>query len=70
MRKKSGLRPGDLVDLYYNTQAENLEQILLNLLDRKKTFVSQIKKSLEVEVDFETQGEVDGKAIWIGLIKI
>ncbi len=70
LRKKSGLKPGDLVDLYYNTTDEELEQVILNLLDRKKTFVSQIKKSLEVEVDFEIQGEVDGKGIWIGLVKI
>ena len=37
---------------------------------RKKTFVNQVNKSLEVDVDFETQAEVDGKAIWLGVIKI
>lgn len=70
LRKKSGLKVGELVDVYYNTADEQLEDILVNLLDRKKTFISQISKSLEVEVDFETQGVVEGKAIWIGLIKI
>ncbi len=70
LRKKSGLKVGELVDLYYNATDEVLEHALLNLLDRKKTFVSQIQKSLEVEVDFEAQGEVEGKAIWVGLIKI
>jgi len=69
LRKKSGLKPGELIDLYYNTQEETLEAALINLFDRKKTFVSQIKKSLEVEVDFEIQAQVDGKAIWLGLIK-
>jgi len=70
LRKKSGLKVGELVDLYYNTQDANLEQALLKLLDRKKTFVSQISKSLEIEVDFEAQGEVNGSAVWLGVIKI
>jgi hypothetical protein len=70
LRKKSGLKVGELVDLYYNTQDENLEKGLLSGLDRKKTFVSQISKSLEVETDFESQGEVGGQAIWLGVIKI
>jgi isoleucyl-tRNA synthetase len=70
LRKQSGLKVGELVDLYYNTQDEKLESALLKLVDRKKTFVSQINKSLEVEVDFETQTEVEGKAIWLGMIKI
>jgi isoleucyl-tRNA synthetase len=70
LRKKSGLQVGDLVDVYYNTVSEKLEYSLLSLLDRKKTFVSQISKSLEIEADFETQAEVEGEAIWIGMIKI
>jgi isoleucyl-tRNA synthetase len=70
LRKKSGLKVGELVDLYYNTQETSLEDALLKLVDRKKTFVSQISKSLEVEVDFEIQTQVDGKAIWLGIIKI
>ncbi len=70
LRKKSGLKVGDLVDLYYNTQDENLEDALLKLLDRKKTFVSQISKSLEVEVDFEIQAVVGGQAVWLGIIRI
>ncbi len=70
LRKKCGLKPGDIVDVYYNTQDENLENILITLFDRKKTFVSQISKSLEVEVDFETQSQVDGKALWLGIVKV
>ncbi len=70
LRKKSGLKVGDLVDVYYNTTHEQIEQALIEFFDRKKTFVSQIKKSFEVEVDFETQGEVEGKAVWLGMTKI
>lgn len=70
LRKKSKLRPGELVDIYYNTSDEKLEEALLNLFDRRKTFVSQIKQSLEVEVDFEMQSQVEGKTVWIGLMKI
>ncbi len=69
LRKKSGLKVGELVDLYYNTQDDKLEDALLNLLDRKKTFVSQISKSYEIEADFETQAEVGGKPVWLGMIK-
>jgi isoleucyl-tRNA synthetase len=70
LRKKSHLKPGELVDLYYNTQDQGLEEALINLFDRKKTFVGLVSKSLEVEADFETQGEVDGKAVWLGMIKV
>lgn len=70
LRKKSGLKVGELVDMYYNTQSEEMEDALLKHFDRKKTFVSQIQKSLEVEVDFETQTEVEGKALWLGMVKI
>jgi len=70
LRKKSGLKVGELVDLYYNTADEKLEAVLLKTFDRKKTFVSQINKSLEVEVDFEQQAEIGGQALWLGMVKI
>jgi isoleucyl-tRNA synthetase len=70
LRKKSLLKVGELVDLYYNTQDDILEDILLNFIDRKKTFINQINKSLEVEVDFEIQTEIEGKAVWLGFTKI
>ena len=70
LRKKSGLKVGELVDVYYNTTSEKLEQSLLTMLDRKKTFVSQIAKSYEVETDFEAQAEVDGEGIWLGMNRI
>ncbi len=70
LRKKSGLKVGDLVDVYYNTTDADLEKVILEYLDRKKTFVNQVKQSLEVEVDFETQAEISSKGIWIGFLKI
>jgi isoleucyl-tRNA synthetase len=70
LRKKSGLKVGELVDLYYNTSSEEIEDMLLNSLDRKKTFVSQITKSFEVEVDFETQNKIEESPVWLGMIKI
>ncbi|MEK7618496.1 MAG: isoleucine--tRNA ligase [Patescibacteria group bacterium] len=70
LRKKSGFKIGELVDLYYNTQESALEEVLLAQVDRKKTFINQIGKNLEVEADFESQEEVDGKAIWLGLVRI
>jgi hypothetical protein len=47
-----------------------MEKILLNFLDRKKTFINQVNKSFEVEVDFETQNQLEGKAVWLGMIKV
>ena len=70
LRKKSGLQIGELVDLYYNTSDSQLEVVTTTLLDRKKTFVNQVSKSLEVEVDFEIQAEVGGQPIWLGLVKV
>lgn len=70
LRKKSGLKPGQLVELFYNTQDETLENLLINSIDRKKTFVSQVTTSLEVEVDYEILTEIKGKKLWIGLLKV
>ncbi len=70
LRKKSGLQIGELVDLYYTTQDEELSEIITTLIDRKKTFVNQVKTSLEVEADFEAQATVDGKPIWLGVVRI
>jgi isoleucyl-tRNA synthetase len=70
LRKKSELKVGELVDVFYNTGDEKLEDALLTLVDRKKTFISQISKSLEVEVDFEIQSQIEGKAVWLGMVKI
>jgi hypothetical protein len=70
LRKKSGLQMGDLVDLYYNTTDDNLERAVVELLDRKKTGISQVSKSFEVEVEFEIQADINGKPLWIGINKI
>ena len=70
LRKKSGMKVGELADLYYNIESLELEGVLLSLFDRKKTFVSQISKSLEVEPDFESQSVVDGGKVWMGIVKI
>ncbi|MEK7075865.1 MAG: class I tRNA ligase family protein, partial [Patescibacteria group bacterium] len=70
LRKKNGLKVGDLIDLYYNTTAASLEMALINKFDRKKTFVVQIKKELEVEPDIEAQLLIEDKAIWVGIQKV
>ncbi len=70
LRKKGGLKVGDMVELYYNTADKELENILLNLLDRKKTFIGRITTNPEVEVDEETQAQIDGRAIWLGIVKM
>ncbi len=70
LRKKSGLQVGDMVNVYYNTQDLELEEVLLNLVNRKKTFVNQIAQDPEVEPDYEIQAEVDKKPVWLGMVKI
>ncbi len=70
LRKKSGMKVGELVDLYYNIDSSELEAVLLSLFDRKKTYVSQISKSLEVEPDYESQSLIDGGKVWMGIVKI
>lgn len=70
LRKKHGLKVGDLIDLYYNTQDASLEMALVEKFDRKKTFVVQVKKELEVEPDAEAQVKIDDKPVWLGIIKV
>lgn len=69
LRKKAGLKVGETIDLYYNTQNKDLEKVLLELLDRKKTFVSNITQSLEVEADEEMQATVDSMPVWMGIVR-
>jgi isoleucyl-tRNA synthetase len=70
LRKKIGLKVGDLIDIYYNTSDSSLEMALVERFDRKKTFAGQIKRELEVEPDHEAQLVIDERAIWIGIVKI
>jgi isoleucyl-tRNA synthetase len=70
LRKKSGLSVGEMVDVLYNTQDEELESALLTLINRKKTFVNQISTNPEVEADFETQAEIEKRPIWLGIVKL
>ena len=43
---------------------------LVNGFDRRKTYTVQVKKELEVEADYEAQVEIDGRAIWLGIVKL
>ncbi|MBU6447719.1 isoleucine--tRNA ligase [Patescibacteria group bacterium] len=70
LRKKSGLNVGELVNLYYNTSDPDLEAALVEKFDRKKTFVVQVRKELEVEPDYEVQTDIDSKTIWLGIVKV
>lgn len=70
LRKKAGLKVGEEVDLYYNTQDESLEALLLGELDKTKTSVRNLSRELEVEADEEAQAEVSGRPIWLGVVKI
>jgi isoleucyl-tRNA synthetase len=70
LRKKSGLKIGEIVDVYYNTTDEELEKVITKMIDRHKTFVGQISKSFEIEADFEVQAKVGGKPIWLGIVRV
>jgi hypothetical protein len=70
LRKRSGLQVGEWVELYYNTSESSLETILLELVDRDKTYVQSITQSLEVETEDEAQVELDGKPLWLGLVRV
>jgi len=56
------------VDIYYNTQEDDLVNALLNLVDRRKVGAETITQSLEIEADNEVQFELDNKAIWFGIV--
>jgi isoleucyl-tRNA synthetase len=69
LRKKAGLKVGEQVVLYYNTQDAILEEQLLRALDRQKTSVKEVLKEAEVEAEEEAQTEIGGNPIWLGIIK-
>jgi isoleucyl-tRNA synthetase len=70
LRKTSRLQIGEMVDVYYTTQSPELSKVMDTLVDRKKVFAQNITTSLEVEADFEVQAEIDGQAIWLGIVRI
>ncbi|MBP9686744.1 MAG: isoleucine--tRNA ligase [Candidatus Doudnabacteria bacterium] len=69
LRKKSGLRVGELVNVYYTITDPSMEIVLLERVDRKKTYVAAIVHELEVEPDNEMQLELGGIPVWLGMVK-
>ncbi|MEZ4180010.1 MAG: isoleucine--tRNA ligase [Candidatus Doudnabacteria bacterium] len=67
LRKNSGLQIGQVVDLFYTTQSQDLAQAIEQQLDKKKLFVDQISTDVEVEVDFETQASIESQPVWLGV---
>ncbi len=66
MRKTSGLKVGELVNLSYDTLSKEIE-MAWELFDLKKTFVSQIERK-KTEGMHETS--VDGQTLLLGISKI
>ncbi len=63
MRKKSGLKVGEMVNLAYDTSDEELAKAM-DLFDRKKTFVKEVSaKNLENEEPVSLDGKVIKLAI-------
>lgn len=69
LRKKSGLKVGEMVDLYYTIADAGMVQVLLERVDRKKTYIAQIAHEIEVEPDNEVQLELGGVPVWLGMVK-
>jgi isoleucyl-tRNA synthetase len=65
MRKKAGLKVGELVNLSYDTSDEEL-RLAIGLLDRKKTFLKDISAQSSGQMEAM---QVDGKAISLSLAK-
>jgi isoleucyl-tRNA synthetase len=65
MRKKTGLKVGEMVDLSYNTVSQEIESALA-LFDTKKTFVNRIQRG-------KTEGmeeiSIEGQSLLLGLKK-
>ncbi|HYF05325.1 MAG TPA: isoleucine--tRNA ligase [Patescibacteria group bacterium] len=70
MRKKAGLQVGESIDLYYNSKDPVFTEVLLMLVDQKKTFIRHMKSDIEVESDFEAQVDIHGTTVWFGLVKV
>ena len=69
LRKKSGLSIGEEIILYYNIPSPDLVRILQEQVDTKKTFISGIEQSLEVEADNEIQIEIAEQPVWLGIVR-
>jgi isoleucyl-tRNA synthetase len=65
MRKKTGLKVGEMVTLSYDTDDEELRQAM-SLFDRKKTFVNEIKAE---KTEGMEPAEVDGRTIHLSIVK-
>jgi isoleucyl-tRNA synthetase len=67
LRKDSGLKVGEFVELFYDGDEKLAEA--LDLFDRKRTFVQEMRKGRE-KVDTEREVELDGNRIWFGLRRV
>jgi isoleucyl-tRNA synthetase len=65
MRKKTGLKVGEMVNLSYDTADEELRQAL-DLFDRKKTFIGKIQAQ---KTDSMESFEMNGKSISLSIEK-
>ncbi|MBX4187926.1 MAG: class I tRNA ligase family protein [Candidatus Doudnabacteria bacterium] len=65
MRKKTGLKVGEMVNLSYDTSDEELRQAM-GLFDRKKTFVGEINAEKTESME---SAELDGKTINLSIKK-
>lgn len=66
MRKKSGLKVGEIVNLAYHTDDEDIRQAM-SLFDRKKTFVNEIQT--QTEPNQTEEADLDGKKVRLEIVK-
>lgn len=66
LRKASGLRIGELVELYYETGSAKIRSAMKQI-DEDKIYVSEIKSKKQAGVDFEKELTLEKVVLWLGL---
>ena len=67
-RRESGLKVGQIVDFYYETQSRDIYDAF-EYFDAEKTFVGRVVGARQ-KADFEKEIKIGVETIWLGLKKV
>ncbi|MBI4085813.1 MAG: class I tRNA ligase family protein [Candidatus Liptonbacteria bacterium] len=66
MRKEAGFKPGEMIEVFYDT-ADKETEAAMEMLNKKKTYVEKIEK--QADSDLESH-ELEGRKIGLGIRRI
>ncbi len=73
MRKKANFNVSDRIEIAFKTKDSNLEAVILKTWNdylTRETLCQRIASSIDENMDYSEEAEIEGKKIWIGLKRV